>query len=87
MFYPCKCRKRFRAQIHYLVKASGDLKMRNCFTLPYIFGSYFPIALIKKKGFGSQNIQGPDDWSGLLGVIDMKGEGIILCSSLYKRHN
>jgi hypothetical protein len=48
MFYPCKGRKWFRAQIHYPVKASGDQKMRNCFTLPYISGSFLPIALIKK---------------------------------------
>jgi len=36
------------APIYYPVKASGDLKRSNCFKMPYISGSYLPIALIKK---------------------------------------
>ncbi len=44
---PVKGEQALKAQIHYPVKDSGDLKMSNCLTLPYIFGSYLPIALIK----------------------------------------
>jgi hypothetical protein len=37
------------AKIHYPVNATDDLKMGNCFSLPYISDSNLPIALIKKK--------------------------------------
>jgi hypothetical protein len=37
-----------KATIHNPIRASGGLKMGNCFLLPYISDSYLPIALIKK---------------------------------------
>jgi len=38
-----------KATIHNPIRASGGLKMGNCFLLPYISGTYLPIALIKKS--------------------------------------
>ncbi len=49
-FYPADIRlnKPSETLILHPVKDSVDLKMGNCFQLPYISGSYLPISLTKK---------------------------------------